>query len=174
VDHIVIGPGGVFTINSKFHEGGSIWVGSRRLLVNGQRTDHLRNAEFEARRVAKVLTQAAGEPVDVTPIIAIVEARRITIKERPEHVIVVSSRQLVSWLKGRSTVVNNEQVTRLVEIAENGETWGHPSVPTADLADFAVLRENVATARHRRRAWALAVLLTPFLILATGALSLFR
>ena len=76
VDHIVIGPGGVFTINSKFHERGNVWVASRRLQVNGQRTDHLRNAEYEARRVAKLLTQAAGHSVDVTPVIAIVAARR--------------------------------------------------------------------------------------------------
>ena len=40
IDHLVIGPSGVFTINTKYHEGMKVWVGSKRVLVNGQRTDH--------------------------------------------------------------------------------------------------------------------------------------
>ena len=41
IDHVVVGPAGVFTINTKFHDDARIWVGSTRLLVNGQKTDHL-------------------------------------------------------------------------------------------------------------------------------------
>ena len=60
IDHVVLGPAGVFTFNTKFHEDARIWVGSTRLLVNGQKTDHLRNSRYEAQRVAKKLTPVAG------------------------------------------------------------------------------------------------------------------
>src|SRR5687768_6936827 len=50
LDHVVIGPAGVFTINTKHHPGQNVWVGGRRILVSGQRTDHLRNAKHEAAR----------------------------------------------------------------------------------------------------------------------------
>jgi hypothetical protein len=177
VDHIVIGPGGVFTINSKFHEGGNVWVASRRLLVNGQRTDHLRNAEFEARRVAKLLTQAARKPVDVTPVIAIVAARRLTIRERPERVVVLAASRLPRWLQSRVAVLRADEVAELSRLAAAPATWGHPIIPAADLAAFAELRNTVTAARNRRRSWALALMLSPLAMLATltvGMFSLFR
>jgi len=177
VDHLVIGPGGVFTINSKFHEGGDVWVGSRRLLVNGQRTDHLRNAEFEARRVAKLLTQAARSRVDVTPVVAIVAARRLTIRERPERVVVVAARDLARWLQSQLTVLTAEMIAELGRAASAPATWGQPEIAPVDLAAFAELRAAVTSARNRRRSWALALLLSPlamFATLALGILSLLR
>ncbi|GAB3603389.1 nuclease-related domain-containing protein [Microbacterium aureliae] len=172
VDHIVIGPGGVFTINSKFHEGGNVWVASRRLLVNGQRTDHLRNAEYEARRVGKLLTQAARHPVDITPVIAIVAARRLTIRERPERIIVLNAARLPQWLQSRTAVLTASDVDTLSRIAAAPATWGNPAIPQPDLVAFAQLRTAVAAARNRRLGWALALLLSPFAMLTTLALGM--
>lgn len=171
VDHIVIGPGGVFTINSKFHEGGDVWVASRRLLVNGQRTDHLRNAEFEARRVAKLLAQAVGKPVDVTPVIAIVAGRRLIIRERPERVVVLAALRLPRWMQSRAAVLSADEVADLSRVASAPATWGHPTIPAADLASFAELRTTIATARNRRRGWALALVLSPLAFLITFIVS---
>jgi len=177
VDHIVIGPGGVFTINSKFHEGGNLWVASRRLLVNGQRTDHLRNADFEARRVAKILTKAARKPVDVIPIIAIVAARRLTIRERPDRVVVLAAQQLPRWIQTRTAVLSTNDITEISGVAAAPSTWGHPHIPAADLAAFAELRTTVTAARNRRLGWALALALSPLAVVATfivGTISLLR
>lgn len=177
VDHIAIGPGGVFTINSKFHEGGNVWVGSRRLLVNGQRTDHLRNAEFEARRVAKLLTKAARRSVDVTPVVAVVGARRITIRERPERVMVLAASRLPRWMQTRTAVLGADDIAELTRVAAAPSTWDHPDIPAADLAAFAELRTIVAAARNRRVGWALAFALPPLAVIATfvvGTISLVR
>lgn len=175
VDHIVTGPGGVFTLNSKFHEGGNVWVASRRLLVNGQRTDQLRNAEFEARRVAKLLTQAVGKPVDVTPVIAIVAARRLTIRERPERVVVLAAPRIPRWMRTRASVLSADEVAELSRAMAAPSTWGNPVTPAADLAAFAELRTTVTAARNRRRGWALALVLCPLAFLISfivGAVSL--
>ena len=64
IDHLVIGPAGVFTINAKYHEGMKVWVASKRVLVNGQRTDHLRNAVFEASRVSILPSHRLADPGD--------------------------------------------------------------------------------------------------------------
>lgn len=95
LDHVVVGPAGVFTINTKHHRGKTAWVGAKRILVNGQRTDHLRNAAYEAKRTAKLLSAAVGTPVEVTPIIAIVGAKRMTVRERPADVVVLRETELV-------------------------------------------------------------------------------
>jgi hypothetical protein len=160
IDHLVIGPGGVFTINTKHHQGMKVWVGSKRLLVNGQRTGHLRNAEFEASRTAKLLTTAAGTRVEVVPIVAIVGARSITVRERPANVVVVSSTRLAHWLKKRPVILGAEEIARLRRLAGAADTWGASAPVPADQAAFAELRASVESARIRRVGWGTAVLLS--------------
>ena len=174
IDHLVIGPSGVFTINTKYHEGMKVWVGSKRVLVNGQRTDHLRNAVYEGKRVAALLQRATGLPVQAKPIVAIVAARSITVRERPTDVVVLSSTQLVRWLQRRPDLLTDDQSTQLMVAALNPATCGNLSLPPADLARFAALRESVTSARRRRRSWTLVAVLSPFAILASALLGLFR
>ncbi|MGX1695187.1 NERD domain-containing protein [Microbacterium keratanolyticum] len=107
IDHVVAGPAGVFTINAKFHERATVWVGARRLLVNGQKTDHLRYARYEATRVARMLAQRTGASVPTRAVIVLVNPRRLTIRQQPEDVTVLTSVQLTRWLgnaPGSSTI----------------------------------------------------------------------
>jgi hypothetical protein len=67
IDHLVIGPAGDFTLNAKYHLGASIWVGAARswlVMVNGQRQPFVRNSQYEARRMGKILSAASNMPVD--------------------------------------------------------------------------------------------------------------
>lgn len=82
IDHIAIGPGGVFTINSKRHVDKAVWVAGSTYLVSGQRTQYLRNSEHEARRVKSILFQH-GIDVPVVPVIAVSGAKTLTIKAQP-------------------------------------------------------------------------------------------
>jgi hypothetical protein len=157
LDHLVVGPGGVFTVNAKHHEGRNVWVGDARLLVNGQGTDHLRNAGFEARRAAKLLSAATGLRVDVTPIVAIVGARRITMRGTPGAVVLRSS-QLTRWLSSRRPVLTPDVVALISSQAAKPATWSSVEIPAADLEGFARLREEVAVADRRRFAWGVGVL----------------
>ncbi|GAB2841184.1 hypothetical protein GCM10027024_15040 [Microbacterium insulae] len=177
IDHLLVGPGGVFTINTKNHEGKRIWVGSRRLLVSGQPTEHLRNASFEAKRAAQILSRSAREPIAVTPIVAIVGARAIAFKERPADVVVLSSTSLVRWLTRRPATLTDANVARVSRLAVDPKTWGDPILAEADLDGFAALRQEVVSARRRRLVWAsvgalsmLAVTLTLAFALANGLL----
>lgn len=159
LDHVVVGPAGVFTINSKHHRGQTVWVGAKRILVNGQRTDHLRNAAFEAKRTAKLLSAAAGTPVVVRPIIAIVGAKRLTVRERPTDVVVLRETDLVRWLRRRPVVLTPELVQHVAAVAARPGAWGRmPDAEPADHGAFHQLRSAIASAQRRRTAWALAVM----------------
>ncbi|MFJ4165567.1 nuclease-related domain-containing protein [Microbacterium sp. NPDC089698] len=168
IDHVVIGPGGVFTINTKHHDGAKVWVGGHRILVNGQRTDHLRNADFEATRAAKILGAATHQTVDATPILAIVGAKSIQIKEKPPRVEVLRAEALVRRLEHAPRILTPADVTMLDRVAVVPETWGSSPPPEADLTAFAALRTEVVSAFRRRQAWAaggilavMAALITP-------------
>jgi hypothetical protein len=155
----VIGPAGVFTINTKHHRGQNVWVGSKRILVNGQRTDHLRNAAYEAKRASKLLSVAARMLVDVTPIIAIVGARRITVRERPFEVAVLRDDELVRWLQRHPVTLTPEQVQHLAAVAAQPAAWKRmPETEVVDHAAFDRLHAAIGRARRRRLGWTFGVI----------------
>ena len=52
IDHVVIGPPGVFTINTKFSPGKDVWVAGRGMYVGGAKQHYVVNALYEARRAS--------------------------------------------------------------------------------------------------------------------------
>lgn len=173
IDHVVVGPAGVFTINTKFHDDARIWVGSMHLLVNGYKTDHLRNSRYEAQRIARKLMAVAGDPIDVYPAIVLVGARSVTIRERPVDVAVLRDTELVRWLTRRAVTLTADARDRLAEVLTRPETWA--TIPGAssevDLPAFAALRREVGAARRVRMLWGTAGLLGGIVVAATVAIN---
>ncbi len=162
IDHVVIGPGGVYTINTKNHTGQPVWVAGRTLMVAGQRKRHIPNAEFEAQRAAKLLSAATDRPVGVTGLVVVVSPKTLVIRERPSNVVVLSDRQLSSWLRRRRAVLSGEDVQGITAAAINSRTW-HRNAPVlgdpAELgARFEELRRQVNRAALRRLGWVLGFL----------------
>jgi hypothetical protein len=163
IGHVLIGPAGVFTLNTKNHAGHTVWVGEHALLVAGQKKHHLSHARHEAARARKRLSAAVGEPVPVTAVPVLLEPKKLTIKQRPAGVEVVTDRRLLRWLRRRRPVLTSGQVARITAAAVLPGTWhDHPAPPQDRVAlqeRFAGLRDSVRTARRRRNLWKLGWLL---------------
>lgn len=127
IDHVVIGPGGVFTINTKHHPDAAIWVGGNTFLVNGQRVPYVRNSRFEARRTAKLLTAAlGGVPVPTVGVIAVMGAHKgFTVKSQPPDgdVHVVTRRKAAKWLSKQPMRLDGVQVASVYAVALRSATW---------------------------------------------------
>jgi len=98
IDHLVIGPGGVFTLNAKHHPGARLWVGGDTFMVNGVRQPYVRNSTHEASLAGRLLSAAVGHPVTVTGVVVPVGAQDIRIKQPPTDVVILPRRQLRRWL----------------------------------------------------------------------------
>ncbi|MGO4859040.1 nuclease-related domain-containing protein [Arthrobacter sp. 2MCAF14] len=161
IDHVVIGPAGVYTVNTKNQSNRRIWVAGRTLMVAGTKQRYLPNAMHEAARAGKLLSAAAGLAVEVTGVLVFVEPKGITVRERPECITVLTDGQLLRWLNRRKPVHTPEQLARIVAVAALPETWHRrPAAPGDAVAlqrGFAALRTEVVGARRRRAVWALAV-----------------
>ena len=172
IDHVLVGPGGVFTVNTKNHAGQPVWVAGRTLMVAGRKMRHLYNAAHEAARASKLLSAAAGDAVDVTAVVVIVAPKSLTIKAPPEQVKVLTERQLLRWLDRRPHVLGPEQVSRIAAAAVVPRTWhrspAEPGDADAIQQNFAALRSLVDRARRRRVTWVLGVPAAGFLMLMTG------
>jgi hypothetical protein len=75
IDHVLIGPAGVFTVNTKNHSGQSVWVAGQIMMVAGKKQRHLYNASHEAERAAKILTRAVNHAVDVRGVVVVLPRR---------------------------------------------------------------------------------------------------
>jgi hypothetical protein len=126
IDHVLIGPGGVYTINTKNHPGGKIWVGQYAVKANGQSTDYLRNSRYEAQRTEKLLSKAVGWPVPVRSVLVILTGTRtpnITFKQRPDDVIVLSRIDVPESFKRAPQTLSTMQVAEVFGWARLSTTW---------------------------------------------------
>lgn len=160
VDHVLVGPAGVFTINTKRHRGKKIWVSERMLMVSGQKTDHLRNSRHEAKRASKILSAATGMQIDAHPILAIVDPAGFTFRQRPKDVSIMDARALRRWLKRLKPTLEPDEVQRIASVATKPLIW-HKSpdltIDAAYLERFRALDSEVVKAWRVRLFWAAAI-----------------
>jgi hypothetical protein len=123
IDHLVIGPGGVFTVNAKHHPGAKIWVGGDTFMVNGNRQPYIRNSRQEATRAAKLLTASCGFPVHVEGLVVTVNADDIIVKKAPDGVHVVPRMQVAKWLLRHGDILAVDALDAIFEAARRSTTW---------------------------------------------------
>jgi hypothetical protein len=126
LDHLVIGPGGVFCINTKSHPNAKIWVAGDTVLVNGHRPEHnyVRASRSEGRKVARLLSAACGLEVVVRPVIAFVNAIGLEVKQQPADVHICSRRRIAEWLAAQPRTLRPDQVEALFSAGRRSTTWG--------------------------------------------------
>ncbi len=168
IDHVVVGPTGVFSINTKNHSGHTVWAGGRTLMVNGQRTPHLHRALAEGQRATTLLSTAAGGPILVQPIL-VVAAAELRFGKKSPAAVVLEPEHVGRWIRGLPRVHSDEAVRFLSMLAEERGTWHVDAVVIDDtlrhVQRFERLEREIADARSRRslmrRARVLAVLAVP-------------
>ncbi|MFG1820613.1 nuclease-related domain-containing protein [Kribbella sp. NPDC049174] len=122
IDHVLIGPGGVVTVNTKHHRGQRVKAGRDAVFVGTRETRYAQNSLFEAGRAARLLSAAAGPPVKVAPIIVVVGASELRGR-KTQGVIVLGRGELLLWLLFRRRVLNKATRDELYAIARRETTW---------------------------------------------------
>jgi hypothetical protein len=116
IDHLVIGPGGVFVVDSKQYRGrlqldpsGRLWHGRYPLAPT------LQAVSFEADQAARILPDPG---VAVVPIVAVHGAQVPWGKVVADGVPVVPARRLPSMLRQLPAVLGSERVAGLADQAQ--------------------------------------------------------
>jgi hypothetical protein len=122
VDHVVIGPPGVFTLNTKNHLGGRVTVSSKAIYVNGAFQPYLAKSRAEGKRATKLLSVASGYEVIVQPLIVIM-ASDLRIKNPAEGVSVIGRKRIVRWLLSQPHTLTTEEVDAIYSVARRRSTW---------------------------------------------------
>ena len=158
IDHLVVGPGGVFVVNTKNHEGARIWVGERTVMVNGTKHPYARNSELEASRIRRVLA-SAGIVAPVHAVVAVLGAKNFTVRQQPQRVAVLQADRLLRWLTRRTPVVDAPTQHAIVELFDAPTTWRSVESGADTAVRFASIHREVRSARAVRIGWLTAVVL---------------
>lgn len=179
IDHVLVGPAGVVTVNTKNHGLQKVWVAGKAFLVAGQKQPYIRNSEHEAARAAKLLTAAVGRPVTASAMIVVVDPKQMVVREKPASVVVVSSDGMLRALRNqarRGPVLAAADLEALRAAAIEPRTWHRspqPAIDTAELQErFDRLHRTVVQARRRRAAWRFAGLLAVITLACTAYLAI--
>jgi hypothetical protein len=123
VDHLLIGPGGVFSINTKHHHNQAVWVGDDAVKVNhGKPVPYACKSRAEAKRVVRVLEHYCGFPVPVEPVLVFVGVTDLKVVATQLSVRVYQERQ-VAALAPLSGVLTAEQVDQVYSVARHRQAW---------------------------------------------------
>jgi hypothetical protein len=122
IDHVVIGPPGVFTLNTKNHLGGQVTVTSKAIYVNGTFQPYLAKSRAEGKRATKLLTNSCGYEVIAEPLVVIM-ANELKIKGLTEGVHVVGRKQITRWLLNQRQTLLPEEVDAIYAMARRRSTW---------------------------------------------------
>jgi hypothetical protein len=173
IDHLAIGPSGVFTLNARNGSAARVWLAGMTMHPDGPRQHHVRNSLQESARAARMLGAAAGERVEVRPVIVVANPRAV-VRSDDTRVAITSATQLTRWLNRQPHVLSDEQLENLSMLAEQPGTWGAGARSSGDatshLEQFDELRIRVDAARSRRRRLLAAGILTSAIALVALAL----
>jgi hypothetical protein len=126
IDHLLIGPGGVWTLNTKNHPGKKIWVSPTQVRVDGHVVPYLRNSQFEADRVRRVLTEQLGwEPFVKAALVFLTGTLvpDVTIKEMPADVVVLDRMDLPRVFRRSTERLTPEGIEEIYGLARRSTTW---------------------------------------------------
>lgn len=114
IDHIVVGPTGVFVVETK-NIGGKLRVNGGRLFSGRYcRDGYIAQAQRQARAVEEVLSAAAAPlPIEVVPLICVHGAELPSRRVSLQGVRLVGRRGLVRTISKAPTVLSTEQVTTI-------------------------------------------------------------
>ena len=122
IDHLIIGPAGIFCANTK-NVSGNVWVGNRAVMVNGKTQNWLTKSRREANDVRKRLRAVDSDsPCPVQPIIVVLSPD-LLIKRQPDDVKVVARYTVAQWLVSQPCVLSDYDVIQWYQIARRSTTW---------------------------------------------------
>jgi hypothetical protein len=158
IDHLVIGPPGVFAIVTENFPGQEVKVNGDSLSVGGQQFDDIVTARQLGERAAELLGAATSHPVVVSPLLVIVGSTKLALREQPDGVTVVGSRQLLHYLEKLERTLHGTEIARISDVADRGTTWQALPDDAPDVQqlshDFGELKSAVQEATQARVFWA--------------------
>ncbi|MFI2754253.1 nuclease-related domain-containing protein [Cellulomonas sp. P22] len=123
VDHLLIGPGGIFTVTERSHPGERIRVSRRTMSISDKPVPYLRDAHLEATRVQSLLRSAVGSQLTVRAVIVLQGVIEMRPGERPDDALVVARSDVPGVFHNLLERLEAPRVDAIAAVARQRTTW---------------------------------------------------
>ena len=119
VDHVVVGPTGIFSVETKSWRG-SVTAEENEIIVNGRLPDRapLAQAAREAAAVQAALTRAGWTTGEVKPVVCFATNTFSDEQRAIGAVMVLNAAGAAAWILGRPKVLTANDVERVAQLME--------------------------------------------------------
>lgn len=119
VDHVVVGPTGIFSVETKSWRG-SVTVEENEIIVNGHLPDRapIGQATREAAAVQAALGRAGWTTGEVKPVVCFASDTFADAQKSVGAVMVMNAGVAVAWIEAQPKVLSDGDVERVVKLME--------------------------------------------------------
>ena len=123
VEHLVVGPGGLFTVTERRHPGQRIVGRGRGMTVDGRPVPYLRDTRLEASRTQDRLLAAGCAQIHVRAVLVLQGDLDVDVLTTPNDPLVVPRHEVPGLFRRMPGVVDARRVQALAKVARRATTW---------------------------------------------------
>ncbi|MFT2817981.1 hypothetical protein [Leifsonia sp. A12D58] len=157
VDHMLIGPSGLYAITTIDHGGRRVIIDGESISIGRSTSDVLGRSRREAARMAQQVSVRVKTAVEVTPVVVVVTPVSMKVGAAHGVVAVLPSTEMHDWLVAQPRVHTGSALATYERVVLDQSAW-KPVVRVTDdtirhINRFDRLQQDVNSAGVRARAW---------------------
>jgi hypothetical protein len=123
VEHLLIGPGGIFTVTERRHPGSHVRAAARTMHVDGRAVPYLRDARLEASRVQGLLHSAGCAGAGVRAVLVIAGDLERDVQDPPQDILVIARHEVPNLFRRMPERLDPARVSAVAHVARRRTTW---------------------------------------------------
>ncbi|MBD7919769.1 NERD domain-containing protein [Cellulomonas sp. Sa3CUA2] len=123
VEHLLVGPGGIFTVTERRHPDSHVRATSRTMHVDGRSVPYLRDARLEAARVQGLLQSAGCAGVAVHAVLVITGDLERDVQDPPQDILVIARHEVPNLFRRLPARLEPARVSAVAQVARRRTTW---------------------------------------------------
>ncbi len=123
IEHLLVGPGGAFTLSTKTCPGATVQITCQSAVVDGSTRPWVPIGLRTSRRASRTLSQACHQTVTVTAVLVIDADTLTTTLPPPVGVVALDHRDLSQWLRAQPEVLTPGTIAMLADTARQSTSW---------------------------------------------------
>lgn len=123
VEHLLIGPGGIFTVTERRHAGSHVRVASRTLHVDGRAVPYLRDARLEATRAQGLLQSAGCAGAGVRAVLVVSGDLERDPQDPPQDAEVIARHEVPNFFRRLPVRYDAARISAVAQMARRRTTW---------------------------------------------------
>lgn len=123
IEHLLIGPGGIWTVSERRHPGSAVRVAARTMHVDGRAVTYLRDARLEAARVQGLLQSVGCAGVHVRAALVVTGDLERDVHHLPQDALVVARHEVPNVFRRMHPHVDAARVKAIAQLARRRTTW---------------------------------------------------